>query len=97
MWVECAETTKPQPDPLTAILEEACQSGVILGAQACVIVRGRIIVQLAVGEAAPGVPITWDDFVPWFSASKLASSCAVALGWDAGWCRWPNLGPRMAV
>lgn len=60
------------------------RSGTALGAAACVWHRGELIFDGAVGDRRENQPLTPTDDVPWFSASKIASSVAVARAWEQG-------------
>lgn len=67
-----------------AALNGAVETGLCLGASARVWVDGAERAKFAVGQASAGVPLTPDAAVPWFSASKLAATVAVAWCWAAG-------------
>lgn len=67
-----------------AALAAGVQAGRHPGGQVAVSRHGRPVVEYAAGEAAPGVPMTVDHVVPWFSASKPATVLAVALLYDRG-------------
>jgi len=54
------------------------------GAQVYASVRGKVYVDLAVGEARPGVPMTTSTIVEWASATKPIPSVAIGLLWQRG-------------
>jgi CubicO group peptidase (beta-lactamase class C family) len=64
------------------ILERGVSDGLHPGAQLYVSVRGAIVVDLAVGEARPGVKMTTDSLPFWFSASKAAAAVLTAMLWQ---------------
>ena len=67
-----------------AFLEREMEEGRHKGAQAAISRHGRPVVEYAVGEAAPGVPMTPDSLTAWFSASKPVTAMAIALLYDRG-------------
>ncbi|MBI4082925.1 MAG: beta-lactamase family protein [Candidatus Lambdaproteobacteria bacterium] len=67
-----------------ALLEEGWRVGRHPGAQLYVSRFGRPVVEFACGEAAPGVPLTPESLLPWFSASKPVTAMAIALLYDRG-------------
>ena len=54
------------------------------GAQLYASLRGRTVVDLAVGEARLGVPMATDTIVEWASATKPVTCSAAALLWQRG-------------
>ena len=66
------------------VLEQGSAQGWHAGGQLAISRHGRPVVEMAAGEAAPGVPITPDTLTAWFSASKPLTACAVALLYDQG-------------
>lgn len=66
------------------VLEQGRARGWHAGGQLAISRHGRPVVEMAAGEAAPGVPITPDTLTAWFSACKPLTACAVALLYDQG-------------
>ncbi len=66
----------------------AIQSGIAsklhIGAQACVILQGNIIADLAIGESRPGVAMTTDTLMLWLSSTKPITAVAIAQLWERG-------------
>src|SRR4051812_49252789 len=58
--------------------------GLHVGAQLHVSRHGETVASLAIGEAAPGVPMSSDTLMPWFSCTKLVTGIAVAQQWERG-------------
>jgi CubicO group peptidase (beta-lactamase class C family) len=54
------------------------------GAQVYASVRGRVLIELAIGEARPGVPMTNSTIVEWASATKPVTCVAAGLLWQRG-------------
>ncbi|HVE91484.1 MAG TPA: serine hydrolase domain-containing protein [Actinomycetota bacterium] len=54
------------------------------GAQLYVSLGGDVVLDEAVGEASPGVPMTPDHITLWFSSGKPLTAVAVARLWEAG-------------
>ena len=69
-----------------ALLAEGVEQGHHLGAQICVIHDGREILHTALGEARPGVAMTTEHLVHWFSAGKPVAAVALAQLWERGLC-----------
>ncbi len=67
-----------------AFLEREMEEGRHKGAQTAISRHGRLVVEYALGEAAPGVPMTPDSLTAWFSASKPVTAMAIALLYDRG-------------
>jgi CubicO group peptidase (beta-lactamase class C family) len=65
-------------------LERARKAGLHLGWQLSVWHAPTGQVDLAGGEAEPGVPMTVDHRLPWLSMTKPVTATAVALEWEAG-------------
>ncbi len=63
---------------LTHLLESGITQGLHLGAQACVMQGGRVIADIAVGEAAPGVPMRPETLMLWMSAGKPVTAMGLA-------------------
>ncbi len=64
-----------------------------LGATLRVLHRGVEVLNVAVGDADADRGLSQDMVVPWFSASKLAATVAVARAWDTGLIRACMAGP----
>lgn len=69
---------------LTRALEEEVDRGSALGASAHVRHHARVVFDAAIGRRDHHQPLSAEDDVPWFSASKIASSIAVARAWERG-------------
>lgn len=67
-----------------AVVEDAIRAGTCLGVQVRVMLRGQTVMDFAVGEESPHVPLTTGSVVPWFSASKLLATLAFARAWELG-------------
>lgn len=65
-------------------LTEEVRRGTALGATACVWHRGELVFDGAIGDRENDQLLTPAHDVPWFSASKIASSVAVARAWELG-------------
>jgi CubicO group peptidase (beta-lactamase class C family) len=59
-----------------------------LGAQLCVMQRGEVLIDEAVGEAQEGVPMTRDSLTLWFSAGKPITAVAIAQLVERGLLAW---------
>lgn len=69
---------------LLGLMTGEAHRGTALGATACVWHHNELIFGGAVGDRGNGQRLTPADDVPWFSASKIASSVAVARAWEQG-------------
>lgn len=67
-----------------AAMQVGCAEGRHGGGQGYVGRGGRPVLEYAVGEAAPGVPMTTDSLVCWFSACKPLTAMALALLYERG-------------
>jgi len=66
------------------LLEQGVVDGTHIGAQIYVS-RGReVLTDDAVGEARPGVPMTTESLMIWFSMTKAVTAVAVAQQWERG-------------
>lgn len=65
-----------------AALEEGRRSGLHLGAQLYVSLRGEAIADAAMGENRPGVPLTPDHLMLWLSSTKPTLAVALAELWE---------------
>jgi CubicO group peptidase (beta-lactamase class C family) len=66
------------------VLEKGIADGTQIGAQIYVSRHGSPIVDIALGDARPGVPMTTDSLMVWFSMTKAVTSVAVAQQWERG-------------
>ncbi len=66
------------------VLQDGIDDGTHIGAQLHVSQYGETVVDLALGEARPGVPMTIDTMMIWFSMTKAVTSVAVAQQWERG-------------
>jgi CubicO group peptidase (beta-lactamase class C family) len=66
------------------VLEQGVADGTHIGAQVYVSRAGRVVADLAVGEARAGVAMTTDTLMTWFSMSKATAAVAVAQQWERG-------------
>lgn len=74
-------------DPLPktrAVLLRGMERGLHLGAQLYVAHDGRTIADLGLGEAKPGVPMTADTLMTWYSSTKPLTSLCVGQCWERG-------------
>lgn len=60
------------------LLEEQRERGLHDGAQLFVARRGKPLLDVAIGEAQPGVPLCTDSVMLWFSATKPLTAVAIA-------------------
>jgi CubicO group peptidase (beta-lactamase class C family) len=66
------------------VLRNGIDDGTHIGAQLYVSHRGEAVIDLALGEARPGVPMTRDSMMTWFSMTKAVTAVAVAQQWERG-------------
>ena len=66
---------------------EVLEQGIADGPDRCpgvrIAPRGRVV-DVAVGDARAGVPMTTDTLMNWFSMTKAVTAVAVAQQWQAG-------------
>jgi CubicO group peptidase (beta-lactamase class C family) len=67
-----------------AILARGIADGLHPGAQLHVRLRGETVVDLALGEASPGVPMRTDTLLVWLSSGKPVTAIAIAQLWERG-------------
>src|SRR5579885_996990 len=75
------------PDALprtTAVLAEGMREGLHLGAQLYVSRAGTPVADVALGLARPGVAMTPETLMLWFSSTKALVAVAVAQCWERG-------------
>jgi CubicO group peptidase (beta-lactamase class C family) len=68
----------------TAAIERGITDGLHLGAQGYVSVDGRLVAELALGEASAGVPMTSERMIIWWSMTKPSVAVAIARLWERG-------------
>lgn len=68
----------------TEVLERGLADGDHVGAQCFVSHRGETVLDVALGEARAGVPMTPDTMMIWFSMTKAVTAVAVAREWERG-------------
>ncbi len=69
---------------VVAVLERGIDEGLHIGWQLYVSLDGRVVADIAGGEARAGVPMTTDTLMIWFSATKAITSVAAAQQWERG-------------
>ncbi len=71
--------------PLTSgVMQQGIADELHPGAQLYVSRKGKVLVNLAFGEARDGVPMTADSIVLWMSAVKPITAIAIAREWEQG-------------
>ena len=60
------------------------EAGLHVGVQLAVSVAGEPVGALALGEARPGVAMSADTLMPWFSCTKAVTATALLQQWDRG-------------
>jgi CubicO group peptidase (beta-lactamase class C family) len=71
----------------TQSLHQGIETGLHIGAQACVSVSGTSEKDLFVGQSRPGVPMTRDTIMIWLSATKPVTAVCIAQLWERGLLR----------
>jgi CubicO group peptidase (beta-lactamase class C family) len=77
-------------DPRTTLprtvkrLEEGIRNGLHVGAQMFVSVAGKPRADFGLGESRPGVAMTPDSLMVWYSMTKAVTAVAVAQQWERG-------------
>ncbi len=66
------------------LLEEQRRAGLHHGAQLFVARRGKIVVDVAIGEVTAGIPLKTDSVMLWFSATKPLTAVAIAQLYEQG-------------
>lgn len=67
-----------------AAIQSGIAEGLHIGAQLYVSLPGRVVVDLAFGEARAGVPMTTETLMLWMSATKPVAAIAIAQLWERG-------------
>ncbi len=87
-WVVAPRGLRAAPaDPLPktlAVLRRGMERGLHLGAQLYVAHDGRTVADVGLGEASPGVPMTADTLMTWYSSTKPLTSMCVGQCWERG-------------
>jgi CubicO group peptidase (beta-lactamase class C family) len=68
----------PPMEKTIAAIKKGIADGDHLGAQLTVLIEGKTIADLAMGESRPGVQLRADDLLPWMSAGKPVAAVAIA-------------------
>ena len=88
MYAESRGTSREHgghaPMQVEEVLEKGIADGTQIGAQIYVSRHGSPIVDIALGDARPGVPMVTDSLMVWFSMTKAVTSVAVAQQWERG-------------
>jgi CubicO group peptidase (beta-lactamase class C family) len=71
-------------DALYRNLAQGIVDGLHIGAQAYASVAGKPILDIALGESAPGIEMTPDTLMLWLSATKPITAVCVAQLWERG-------------
>ena len=66
------------------LLEEGIRDGVQIGAQMFVSIAGKPRADFGMGESRPGVAMTPDSLMVWYSMTKAVTAVAVAQQWERG-------------
>ena len=69
---------------VVTLLEEGIRDGVQIGAQMFVSIAGKPRADFAIGESRPGVAMTPDSLMVWYSMTKAVTAVAVAQQWERG-------------
>lgn len=83
MSTELSEFAVRFPETLS-VFEQGRERGLHHGMQLCVRRRGTVEADIALGEAAPGVPLRTDHRMSWLSAGKPVTVVAWARLWERG-------------
>lgn len=67
-----------------AVLQRGLERGLHIGAQLHVSRHGTTVADLVLGEARPGVPMTPDTLMTWYSSTKPLTSMCVGQCWERG-------------
>jgi CubicO group peptidase (beta-lactamase class C family) len=67
-----------------AVFQQGCARGLHHGLQLFVAREGRVLADVAVGEASPGEPLTADQLTLWLSAGKPLTAVLIATLWESG-------------
>lgn len=79
---------------MDSVIVQGIDEGLHLGAQVYVSLHGKVIADTGIGEARPGVPMTRDQMIIWWSMTKPSVAVATAQLWERGAI---DLDDRVAV
>lgn len=81
-----SSASAPAPDlaPVLASLERGREAGWHLGAQVYVSRHGEVLLDTAIGDAAPGRALRVDDLMLWYSSGKPWTVVALLQLWEQG-------------
>jgi CubicO group peptidase (beta-lactamase class C family) len=85
--IQSSPGLKPTRDVLprmVAVIEQGMRDGLHIGAQVYVSVRGEPRADFGIGESRPGVPMTADSMLVWYSMSKAPTAVCIAQLWERG-------------
>lgn len=85
-----ARTHDGWAESLASCLNQGLAQGLHSACQACVIHRGRPATLLALGESAPGIPLTPDSILLWMSAGKPLLAAGLGLLWQDHLLGWDD-------
>lgn len=68
----------------TALLQEGIENDLHIGAQIYISQNGTPLVDDALGESRPDVPMTTDTLMPWYSSGKPLTVAVIAQLWEQG-------------
>ncbi len=71
-------------DDVVELVERQRDEGLHPGAQLYVSLRGEVVLDVAVGEARPGQPLTTDHIMMWYSATKPLTAVAIVQQLERG-------------
>jgi CubicO group peptidase (beta-lactamase class C family) len=66
------------------VIEQGIADRTHVGAQVYVSLQGKPVADFGLGEARPGVPMTADSLMIWWSSTKTPTAVAVAQQWERG-------------
>ena len=66
------------------VLQQGIADGLHTGAQVYISRNGKVIIDDAIGEMKPGVPMTRNSLTLWMSASKPLAAICMAMLWEKG-------------
>lgn len=69
---------------IQTVIEQGMDRGLHLGCQLCVLHAGKTVIDLAVGEARPGEPLTPQHAMMWLSGGKPLTVVLLAQLWEQG-------------
>lgn len=81
---EAVEVDRAGLEQAVELLERQRQEDLHNGAQLFVARRGQVLLDVAIGDVRPGVPLRTDSVMLWFSSTKPLTAVAIAQLWEAG-------------